>query len=59
MFDCKVYSHIDVQNLEKLDDKAQLRIFVGYDNISKGYSIYTECKNITLSTTVKFLEDAI
>lgn len=56
IFLCKAYTYIDKQKRGKLDDKSQPRIFVGYDNRSNSYHIYTEDKNVTFRT-FNFLED--
>ena len=44
--------------LIKLKGKAQEGIFVGYDSRSKGYKVYVDGENVTISRTVKFIEGA-
>lgn len=59
VFGCKVFYYINKQKRKKLDSKAKEGVFLGYDLQRKGYRIYTGVKRITISRTVKFLEDVI
>ena len=59
VFGCKVFYYINKQKRKKLDGKAKEGIFLGYDLQSKGYRIFTGGKRITISRTVKFLEDVV
>lgn len=55
-FGCEVYVHIPKEKRRKLDEKAEKKIFVGYDEESKGYRIYDYAiDNIVPERNVKFL----
>jgi hypothetical protein len=52
------YVHIDYQVRTKLDDKSKKMIFVGYDQKSKEYKLYSPNKgNMVISRDVKFNEN--
>lgn len=55
-FGCTAYAYVHKQNRRKLDQRATQGTFVGYDQRSKGYRIYTGENRITISRSVKFVE---
>ena len=58
VFGCVRYTHIPDQLRQKLDDKAEFSVFVGYRNCEKGYIIYIlKYKKIVLARSVVFDEN--
>jgi hypothetical protein len=56
-FGCLCFSYIHQVKRDKLDKKAEPRIFVGYSLIAKAYRIYLPHQNkIIVSRDVKFME---
>ena len=56
-FDYLCFSYIPQVKRDKLDKKAESRIFVGYSSTSKAYKIYLPQSNkVIVSRDVKFLE---
>ena len=53
---CKAFVYVNRHKRSKLDNKAVEGIFIGYDNRSKGYRIYTEDNNVMIVCTAKFIE---
>lgn len=59
VFGCLCYTWIPGQKRGKLDSKAQVGVFVGYSNVSKGYRIYDPSTDkVYVSRDVKFNEAA-
>jgi len=59
IFSCIAYAHIPKENREKLDEKGEKCIFIGYSNESKGYRRYKpESKKLIISRNAIFDEDA-
>lgn len=62
-FGCEAYVMVPYEKRQKLDDKAEKRIFVGYDEGAKGYRFIEKKQNngsrvkVTISREVVFLED--
>ena len=57
VFGCVCYIHIPDQLRQKLDDKAEIGVFMGYGSCEKGYRIYVpKSKKIVLSRSVVFDE---
>uniref|UniRef100_A0A251VEZ8 Putative zinc finger, CCHC-type n=1 Tax=Helianthus annuus TaxID=4232 RepID=A0A251VEZ8_HELAN len=58
IFGSIAYAHIPKQQWNKLDDKVEKMIFVGYSENSKGYKLYNPLNNkITISRDVTFDEN--
>ena len=56
-FGCLCFSYIPHVKRDKLDKKAEARIFIGYSSISKAYRIYLPKNNkVIVSRDVKFFE---
>lgn len=55
-FGCKAYVCINKRHCGKLDNRAQEGIFVGYDNNSKGYCVYTKENKMVIARKVKFIK---
>ncbi|KAI3509130.1 hypothetical protein L1887_24156 [Cichorium endivia] len=59
-FGCIAYAHIPSQKRNKLDDKSEKTILVGYSGNSKGYKLYNPAtKKIIISRDVIFDENKI
>ena len=59
-FGCVAYSHIPNQLRQKLDEKAETMLFVGYSLTSKGYRLYRPSTNkIVISRDVVFNEERL
>lgn len=56
-FGWKVYAYVNKRG--KLDDKTEQGSFIGQDNRSRRYHIYTERKNVIIARTVKCKENTI
>ena len=56
IFECKAFTCINNHKKRKLDKTIE-RIFLEYENRSKGHAIYDSRKNITISRTVIFSEN--
>lgn len=58
MFGCLCFSHIPHVKRDKLGEKAEPGIFVGYSLVSKAYKIYQpQTGKVISSRDVQFLED--
>lgn len=58
MFGCVAYAHVPKENRQKLDDKGEKCIFMGYYTESKAYWLYNPVtKKIIISRDVEFLEN--
>lgn len=58
VFGCVAYAHIPEDIRNKLDDKSERCIFVGYSEKSKAYKLFNPItKKTIISRDVKFLED--
>ena len=58
VFGCVAYAHVPDQMRKKLDDKGEVRIFVGQSNVSKVYRIYNpKIGKMIISRDVVFAED--
>lgn len=58
VFGCLCFSHIPQVKRDKLGEKAEPRIFVGYSLVSKAYRIYQpQTGKVITSRDVQFLED--
>ena len=56
-FGCLCFSYIPHVKRDKLDKKAEARIFIGYSSITKAYRIYLpENNKVIVSRDVKFFE---
>ena len=52
------YAHVSEELRQKMDDRSEKYIFVGYAEKSKGYRLYNiDTKKFLISRYVKFLED--
>ena len=59
VFGCVAYAHIPKENREKLDEKGEKCIFIGYSHETKGYRLYEpESKQLIISRDVIFDEAA-
>ena len=59
VFGCVAYAHIPKENREKLDEKGEKCIFIGYSHETKGYRLYKpESKQLIISRDVIFDEAA-
>ncbi|KAD3067000.1 hypothetical protein E3N88_34880 [Mikania micrantha] len=57
IFGCIVYGHIPVHQRQKLDDRSEKCIFIGYAEESRGYRLYNpSTKKIQIERNVTFLE---
>lgn len=57
-FGAKCYVHVPAVKRTKLDPKADVGIFMGFDTHSKAYRIYVPSRhNITVSCDVRFMGD--
>lgn len=58
VFGCICYSHVPSTLRQKLDNKVEKRVFMGYENYEKGYGVYIlDSKKIVLSKSVIFHEN--
>jgi hypothetical protein len=58
IFGCIAFTHIPSKLRNKLDDRSEKFIFVGYSETSKAYILYNPIsKKLILSRDVKFLEN--
>ena len=59
MFGCVAYAHIPKENREKLDEKGEKCMFIGYSHETKAYRLYKpEFKELIISRDVIFDEAA-
>ncbi|KAG6474130.1 hypothetical protein ZIOFF_068054 [Zingiber officinale] len=59
VFRCVCYTHIPSVRRDKLDQKAEVGIFIGYSMRSKAYRIYQPWnEKVIMSRDVKFFEEA-
>ena len=59
IFCCLCFAHVPNTKREKLDQKAEYGVFVGYSSLTKGYEIYQPLtRKIIVSRDVKFDEVA-
>ena len=59
LFGCLCFTHVPDAKREKLDQKAEYGVFVGYSSLSKGYRIYQPLtEKIIVSRDVKYDEAA-
>lgn len=57
-FGCDVYTMIPYERRKKIDVKAKKMIYVGNDEVSKGYRVAdVQTRNISVSRNVKFLDE--
>ena len=58
LFGCLCFAHVPQVKREKLDKKAEVGIFIGYNNSSKAYRVFQpQTKKILISRDVVFMED--
>ena len=58
VFGSIAYVHVPDERREKLDDKSERFIFIGYDSSSKGYKLYNpNNKKMVVSRDVVFDEE--
>ncbi|KAL6310575.1 hypothetical protein AAG906_015313 [Vitis piasezkii] len=57
-FGCLCFSYIPHVKRDKLDKKAEARIFIGYNSISKAYRIYFPC-NVAIIEPTRYEEAAM
>lgn len=58
VFGCLCFSHIPHVKRDKLSEKVEPRIFLGYSMVSKAYKIYhPHAKKMVVGRDVQFLED--
>ena len=59
IFGCICYTHVPEVKRDKLDQKAEIGIFLGYSNNVKGYRVFNlKTKKVQVSRNVKFDESA-
>ncbi|WVZ85487.1 LOW QUALITY PROTEIN: hypothetical protein U9M48_032409 [Paspalum notatum var. saurae] len=59
VFGCIAYAHINSEKRQKLDDKSEKCIFIGYSEQTKGYRVYNPItKRLFVSRDVIFDENA-
>lgn len=46
----EVYAHVLDETIDKINDKSESFIFIGYDSNSKGYKSYNPNTNITVTS---------
>ena len=51
-----MFAYVNRHKRNKLDNKTVDGIFIGYNNKSKGYWIYTEDNKVMIVRTAKFIE---
>lgn len=57
VFGCVCYTHVPVVKRDKLDERAEAGIFIGYSQVSKAYRVYHPRRGkISVSRDVRFLE---
>lgn len=57
-FGCDVYSMIPYEKRRKIDNKAKKMVYVGNDDVSKGYRVAdTQKQAISVSRNVRFLDE--
>ena len=58
IFGCIAYSYILKEHRKKFDDKSEKCIFIGYNDVTKGYKLYNpETGKLIVSRDVQFLEN--
>ena len=58
IFGCFACPHIPNKQKKKLDDKSQKCIFIGYNDVTKGYKLYNYVtKEVIISKDIQFIED--
>jgi len=58
IFDCLCFTYVPQVKRDKLDKKAKLEVFIGYNNSSKTYKIFQpQNEKILVSRDVNFMKD--
>jgi hypothetical protein len=58
IFDCLCFTYVPQVKRDKLDKKAKLEVFIGYNNSSKTYKIFQpQSEKILVSRDVNFMKD--
>lgn len=58
IFGCLCFSYVPQVKRDKLDEKADLGIFIGYNLFAKAYRIFQpQSGKIMVSSGIQFLED--
>ena len=57
IFGCLCFTYVPLVRRDKLDKKAETDIFVGYNNVTKGYRVFQpQTKKVIVSRDIKFIE---
>jgi hypothetical protein len=57
IFGCLCFAYVPQVRRDKLDRKAEADIFVGYNNVTKGYRVFQlQTEKVIVSRDIKFIE---